>query len=132
LQQKRLGAKQMEILQVIWRRSEATAREITDDLNIGRKKETAHSTVQTLLRELEQKGVVDHRQEGRTFIFFAIVEQGDVAISATHDLLRRVFEGSPLRLMTHLLQHENLSKEDLDRLHRLIEERSAEMKREEE
>lgn len=130
--QKRLGAKQMEILKVIWRRGETTARDITDDLNVGTKKVTAHSTVQTLLRELEQKQVVAHRQEGRTFIFFATVAQGDVATSATHDLMRRVFEGSPLRLMTHLLQHEKLSPEDLDRLHRLIEERSAEIKREEE
>ena len=120
--QKRLGAKQMEILKAIWRRGQATAREITDDLNAGSKNVTAHSTVQTLLRELEQKDVVSHRQEGRTFIFFATVAQGEVAISATHDLLRRVFDGSPLRLMAHLLQHENLSADDLDRLHRLIEE----------
>ena len=128
--QKRLGAKQMEILQVIWRREAATAREITDDLNAASTKLTAHSTVQTLLRELEQKSVVSHRQEGRTFVFFATVAQEDIAASATQDLMRRIFEGSPLRLMTHLLQHEKLSPEDLARLHRLIEDRSAETKQE--
>jgi predicted transcriptional regulator len=130
--QKRLGAKQMQILKVIWRREEATAREITDDLNAGQDTLTAHSTVQTLLRELEQKKVVDHRLEGRTFIFFATIAEGEVAVSATQDLMRRVFEGSPLRLMTHLLQHEKLSPGDLERLHRLIEERNAEIAREKE
>lgn len=119
---KRLGARQTEILRVLWRKGEATAREITDTLNLSRP--TAHSTVQTLLRELESKGVVAHRREERTFVFYPTVAEGDIAVTATRDLLKRLFEDSPLRLMTHVLTHENLSLEDIKRLRLLIEERS--------
>jgi predicted transcriptional regulator len=52
----RLGKVQLQIMQILWQRGQATAKEITDELN--RHKPTAHSTVQTLLRKLEDKGAV--------------------------------------------------------------------------
>lgn len=122
----RVGARQMELLRALWELREATARDLTDALNrrsAPGAPPTAHSTVQTQLRELEAKGVVAHREEGRTFVFYPTVAEGDVTVAATRDLLARVFEGSPLRLMTHLLQHEKLTRDDLDRLRRLIDER---------
>jgi BlaI family penicillinase repressor len=54
----RLGKVQLEIMQVLWERGEATAREITDTLCLSTP--IAHSTVQTLLRKLELKGAVSH------------------------------------------------------------------------
>jgi len=120
---KRLGSRQTEILRVLWRRGEATAREITEEMN--RVRETAHSTVQTLLREMEAKGVVAHRLEERTFYFFPTVAEDEIASFATRDLLRRLFEDSPLRLITHLLDTEKLSDDDMRRLRRLVEERAA-------
>jgi len=125
----RLGARQMELMRVLWDLGEATARDITDELNRRAGEGAppmAHSTVQTQLRELEGKGVVAHRQEDRTFIFYPTVARGEVTTGATRDLLARLFEGSPLRLMAHLLQHEKLSREDLDRLRRLIDEKARE------
>jgi BlaI family penicillinase repressor len=121
--------RQMELMRVLWDLGEATARDITDELNRRAAEGTppmAHSTVQTQLRELEGKGVVAHRQEERTFVFYPTVAQGEVTTGATRDLLSRLFEGSPLRLMSHLLQHENLTHEDLSRLRRLIDEKAQE------
>lgn len=122
----RLGPRQIELLRLLWELREATARDLTDALNQrvpAGAPVTAHSTVQTQLRELEAKGVVAHRPEGRTFVFYPIVAERDVTVVATRDLLQRLFEGSPLRLMTHLLQHEKLTRADLDRIRRLIDER---------
>ncbi len=59
-----LGRIQLLIMQVLWDKKRATAREITDA--ISEREEIAHSTVQTLLRGLEEKGAVDHAAEGRT------------------------------------------------------------------
>lgn len=129
MRQQRLGARQMELMRVLWDLGEATARSITDELNRrapAGAPTTAHSTVQTQLRELEGKGVVAHRQEERTFVFYPTVARGEVTAGATRDLLSRLFEGSPLRLMTHLLQHEKLTREDLERLRRLIDEKARE------
>ena len=65
-----LGRVQLLIMQVLWDRQRATAREITDTIN--KSEPIAHSTVQTLLRALEEKSSVSHESEGRTFILSLI------------------------------------------------------------
>ena len=96
------------------------ARDITDDLNAG--EPVAHSTVQTLLRQLEAKGAVGHEEQGRTFVFFPRLKEDKVKRTATRDLLERVFRGSVGNLVAHLLKEERLSRTEIEELHRLIEE----------
>src|SRR5258708_2583366 len=63
-----LGRMQFRIMQVLWDRGRANAREITGALNEA--EPVAHSTVQTLLRQLEAKGAVGHDAVDRTFVFY--------------------------------------------------------------
>ncbi len=118
---RQLGRMQLRIVQVLWNRGQATAREITDSLNEA--EPIAHSTVQTLLRQLEAKGAVGHKAEGRTFVFFPKVKEEKVKSTAARELLERVFGGSVGSLVAHLLRDERLSRADLDELERLIKER---------
>lgn len=113
------GPLQHRIMRVIWERGRVSAREITEALN--RDEAVAHSTVQTLLRQLEAKGAIDHEAQGRTFVFFAVVEQDRVRRGATRDLLDRVFGGRAGDLAAHLIKHERISKAELDELRRLID-----------
>jgi BlaI family penicillinase repressor len=115
----RLGKVQLEIMQVLWERGEATAREITDTLCLSTP--IAHSTVQTLLRKLELKGAVSHENRERVFIFRPLSQQSEVSQSAARDLLTRVFGGSVYGLVSHLLKHETISEEEMQRLRRLID-----------
>ena len=116
----RLGKVQLEIMRVLWRRGKATAREITDDLSA--QTPIAHSTVQTLLRKLEAKGVVRHESEDRTFVLYPLHEENEVATSATRELLSRLFGGSVPELVAHLLTHERISRAEMERLRTMIEE----------
>jgi BlaI family penicillinase repressor len=115
-----LGRMQFRIMQVLWDRERASARDITDALNEA--EPVAHSTVQTLLRQLEAKGAVGHEATGRTFLFFSRLKEDKVKRTAARDLLERVFGGSVGSLVAHLIKHERLSKTDLDELHRLIDQ----------
>jgi BlaI family transcriptional regulator, penicillinase repressor len=115
----RLGKVQRQIMEVLWRDGEATARRITEELS--RTQSIAHSTVQTLLRKLEAKGVITHEVEERTFLFRPLYQPADIATSATRDLLTRVFHGSAYGLVVHLFEHETLSPEERQRLRELIE-----------
>jgi len=115
----KLGKVQFQIMQVLWQRGQATAREITDDL--CRSAPIAHSTVQTLLRKLEAKGAVAHDSEDRTFVFRPLYRQAEVSASATRDLLERVFGGSVYGLVSHLLKNETVSPDELARLRQLID-----------
>lgn len=113
-----LGRVQLLIMQVLWSERRATAREITDAIN--EIEPIAHSTVQTLLRCLEEKGTVSHETEGRTFVFFPLVEEDKFTQNATRDLLDRVFSGNVGKLVTHLLKNEKISKEEIDEIRKLI------------
>lgn len=113
----------MRILRVLWQRGRAAAREITDDLRA--ESPIAHSTVQTLLRKLEAKGAVGHDVEDRTFIFHATVTEAAICRSATRELLSRIFDGSPVGLVAHLVKDEGITRDELDRIRRLIDEAGA-------
>ena len=113
-----LGRVQLLIMQVLWDRGRATAREITDQINAS--EPIAHSTVQTLLRGLEEKGSVAHETEGRTFLFHALVEEDKFKQSATADLVNRVFGGNAATLVAHLLKNESVSRKELNEIRQLI------------
>ena len=113
-----LGRVQLLIMQVLWNKGQATAREITDALNATIP--IAHSTVQTLLRGLVDKGAVKFEAEGRTFVFVPLVEEDRFRITATRDLLDRVFDGNVASLVAHLLKHEKLSRQQVDSIRKLM------------
>jgi BlaI family penicillinase repressor len=117
-----LGRMQLLIMQVLWKNGRATAREITDGLN--ELEPVAHSTVQTLLRGLEDKGAVAHKAEGRTFVFFPLVEETRYQKNVTSDLLQRVFGGNVADLVAHLLKNEKVSPDELKEIRRLIDRRN--------
>ena len=115
----KLGRVQLQIMDVLWRTGEATARQITDVLS--EQTPIAHSTVQTLLRKMEAKGAVGHVKHDRTFYFKPLVAQTDVAEDAAKDVLSRVFHGSISSLVAHLIGGEQVPADEMKRLRELID-----------
>ncbi len=113
------GRVQLKIMQTLWKRGKATAREVTADLS--RQEKIAHSTVQTLLRKLEAKGAIAHQVKGRTFVFYSLVKKEKVTTCATREFMRGMFAGSAYGLVAHLMKHEKVCKEELARIRRLLE-----------
>ncbi len=118
----RLGRVQLQVMQVLWEHGPATARDITQTLCL--ELPIAHSTVQTLLRQLESKGAVAHDVVERTFVYRPLVQQDDVALKAVRDLVARLFDGSVYGLVSHLFLNEQISPEDLQRLRDLVNRNS--------
>ena len=115
----RFGKVQFRIMQVLWKKQRANAREITDEMN--KISPIAHSTVQTLLRKLEAKEAVNHDVEDRTFIFFPLIEAESARKYALRDLIDRVFAGSPVGLVSFLLKEEDLPNDELSQIRELID-----------
>jgi len=116
-----LGRVQLLIMQVLWKKGRATAREITETLCEA--DPIAHSTVQTLLRGLEEKQAVSHKAEGRTFVFLPLVEEDHFKQSVSRDLVERVFGGNAGMLVTYLLKNENVPREEIEEIRKLINRR---------
>jgi len=114
----KLGRVQLQIMQVLWD-GECTARQITDKLSAD--SQIAHSTVQTLLRQLEDKGLIGHKVEDRVFLFYPIYQRTEVAGTLAHDLMQHVFQGSLYGLVSSLLTEEKVSAEELGRIRTLID-----------
>ena len=109
---------------MLWDKGRANAREITEALT--RRQPIAHSTVQTLLRKLEAKGVVGHDVEDRTFVFYPLVQEDCVKQGATQELVDRVFDGSAAGLVAYLLENERVSDKELAQIRELINEKRTE------
>ncbi len=122
----KIGNLQLKIMRVLWQHGEATARQITDEIN--KQESTAHSTIQTLLRKLEVKKAVAYEERERTFVFRPLVSESEVTQSATKDLISRVFHGSLSGLVAHVLENEDISAEEMAKLRQLIAEKSKESK----
>ena len=118
----KLGRLQTRIMQVLWQQRRATARAITEA--IARDEDVAHSTVQTLLRQLEEKGSLTHELEDRTFIYVPLVEEQSVAKSATRELIERIFGGEAAGLVAYLLKEEKIPKKELEAIKKLIDEKA--------
>ena len=120
MKEPRFGKVQLQIMKVLWERGQATARDITDALN--QSAPIAHSTVQTLLRKLEDKGAVTHDAQDRTFVFRPTVRPERFVQRATRDFMERVFSGSAAGLLSHLLKHERITSEEIDAMRKLIDD----------
>ncbi len=120
-----LTRRELDIMSVLWRRGAATVAEVRDDLA----DDLAYPTVQTMLRVLEGKGYVGHTVDGRAFRFHALVEQDEVADSALHRLVAKVYHGSRELLVNRLLADEDISPDELRRIKKLLQKRLDEASR---
>ena len=72
------------------------------------------------------KGLASRKKEGRAFIFSARVAQDDVSRGMLHDIVDRVFDGSPSAVMVHLLQTSAIDTDEIKRLRKLINKKAKE------
>jgi BlaI family transcriptional regulator, penicillinase repressor len=117
----RLGDLQLKIMKILWERGEAAVAQVFEGL--GKDSDLAYTTISTMLRKMEGRGLITHRVEGRTFIYRAKVEAHAVSRSMADQLVDRMFEGSLTEAVNHLLTTREVSREELTRLERLIAER---------
>lgn len=102
------------MLKALWELNSGSVREVHERMCPGG--ELAFNTVQSLLRIMEEKGLVRHRAEGRTFVYEPIYHRDQV----TSRLLNRVFDGALDQVVLSLLQAKDASADELRGLERLI------------
>ena len=114
-----LGDLQLAIMRVLWARGESTVADVHEALEPERG--LALTTIATMLVKMEKKGVVDHRTEGRRFIYRPLVSEGQVRRSMVADLTTQLFRGDVAALVNHLLSEHDIQSQELAQLRDLIE-----------
>jgi BlaI family penicillinase repressor len=117
----RLGDLQLRIMKVFWASGEATV--ATVHQAVGAENDLAYTTVATMLRKMEARGLLRHRLEARSFVYRAAVAEEAVSRGMADHLLERLFEGSLADMVRHLLSHREVSRAELSKLEKLIAER---------
>ena len=88
----------------------------------------AKSTVTTMVRRLEEKGLIDYEQSGRAKVFRALLAREDAAAAETDSLLARAFQGSVGLLVSSLADRNSLTRADIDELYAILDRAEEESK----
>lgn len=87
----------------------------------GRSAELAYTTVSSVLRLLEMKGYVAHKRgEGKTHVYYPVVDAETAGGLALGRLLDKIYGGSPIRMLAHLVEHRELSDAERERMRALL------------
>jgi predicted transcriptional regulator len=108
---------ELRLMEVLWQRGRASVADVVESLAPP---PLAYSTVLTTLRTLEQKGYIDHEEDGRAYVYQPLVARDEAAKSATRHLLDRFFGSSPGALAVSLLDETQLTDDDVVKIQRLL------------
>lgn len=119
--------RELDLLNVLWDREEATVREVYEELRD--RLPIVQNTVQALLRTMEEKGLVKHRLEGRTFIYRPVHPRQQTARQLATQLLERAFGGAVDQLVQSVLEARRPTSQELEKLEELIVQAKASQKK---
>jgi len=105
---------ELRLMKILWRRGESAVTDLVSAMPDG--ETLAYNSVLTTVRILEQKGYVEHRQEGRAFIYWPCVAEQEASKSEVRHVLSRFFGNSREQLLLSLLGDDEISAEELKRL----------------
>jgi predicted transcriptional regulator len=109
---------ELRLMKILWRRGESAVNDLV--AAIPDAESLAYNSVLTTIRILEQKGYVEHRQEGRAFIYRPCVAEAEAGQSEVRNVLSRFFGNSRERLLLSVLGDTGISPEELERLKQAI------------
>ncbi len=110
-----------EIMRVIWTQKESTSNDMIDILH--EKTQWKPSTVKTLLSRLVDKGYLETRREGKQFVYSALIKEESGMNHAIDHLLEKVCNKDVGKLTYQLINEEELSLSDIEKLQQLLEEK---------
>ena len=112
-----LTKRELDIMSVLWELGEATATEVRDRVDPN----LAYTGISSMIRTLETKGYVSHRRgEGKTHVYFPVIEREAAGESALGRVLDKIYGGSPIKLLAHLVDQNRLSDKELARMRDLL------------
>src|SRR4030088_2463386 len=114
--------RELQVMSILWRLGSATVAEVRETLD----EELAYTSVLSALQTLEEKGYVRHESEGRAYRYFAVVGAERAGGSALARIRDAIFHGSAERMFAQLVSDRKLSRDELERMRRLLADRLEE------
>jgi BlaI family penicillinase repressor len=119
----RLTESEWQIMNALWQRHPATARDLNDGL--PEKVNWAHTTIKTLLSRLVAKGAVSESKRGNASVYEPIVTRDEARRSSLRTFLNQAFDGAVEPLLSFLAKEKSLTPKQRQQLARVLAEEDA-------
>tara|TARA_R100001132_G_C3275325_1_gene98198 strand:+ start:8563 stop:8934 length:372 start_codon:yes stop_codon:yes gene_type:complete len=116
-------------MEIVWASGEVTVTEVRDLLEP--KRNLARNTVLTMMVRLEERGWLQHRTQGRTFVYSAARPKTASLGMRVSQMVDRLFAGSPEDLVTALIEYRGLTAAETERIRTMIEQAESKQKQSE-
>ncbi len=114
---------ELKLMKVLWRRGEATVRDVLSEIESEGGEAPAYTTVMTLMNQLAAKGALRVDKSRQPFLYEPSVRRESVLRDRLSRFLQTVFDGQAGELVLRLVEDAELSPEELRRIEQRIEER---------
>ena len=119
-----IGETEMEVLHHVWALGEATVADVRE--RILEERDVAYTTIMTVMKKLAEKGYLQYRREGRSYVYSPARPPSEVQHGLLSSLMDNVFKGSLMDLVQTLVRHEDLSDAERREIKALIDEMEEE------
>lgn len=117
----KISDSEWEIMKIIWKNPNCTAMDIIEQLKDSKKWKP--KTVKTLIRRLIDKNIIGFEQFGREYKYYSLVNEDECRKAESESFLQKVYNGSLKSMLLNYIEKENLSKEDIEDLKSILNER---------
>ena len=115
---------ELAILKILWRDGPSSVRQVRDALVEFR--DLAYTSVMTIMNIMTKKGYVRRNKLGGSFVYKPVLSEHDASRGMLHDVMHRVFDGSALAVMQHLIDTTDLDADELRQIRQLISRKAKE------
>lgn len=117
---------ELEILNVLWEKQPATVREVFEIISAT--KSVTYTTVLKLMQIMTEKDLVERDEQSKAHLYRAKIAQTETQKGLVSDLLEKVFRGSAMQLVQHILDDKKTSRAEMKEIRKMIAKAEKEAK----
>lgn len=109
---------EFEVMKIVWKYAPINTNEITDRL--VKTSSWRPKTIQTLIKRLVTKGVLDYEKQGRVFVYTPLVKKSEYIDQESNSFLKRYYDGDITAMLSAYVKSDKLTETDIDTLRSLL------------
>ncbi|KZL89111.1 CopY/TcrY family copper transport repressor [Clostridium magnum] len=117
----KISEAEWEVMKVVWANSPCTSNQIIDAL--AESTDWNPKTVKTLISRLVNKNVLGYKEDGRRYLYYSLIQEDECIKAENQSFLSKVYNGALKSLLVSFIKESDLSKEDIEDLKRILDER---------
>lgn len=107
-----------QVMHLLWQLEKALIRDI---LNLLPDPKPPYTTLASVIKQLENKGYVDHKSYGKTNEYYPLISKSQYQRKSLNSLVKNYFDGSAQNMLSFMVKENKISDQDIQELQKLIE-----------